>query len=153
MVERLKCLLDRGCVVPVGVLSGICDDKPDLSGICKPVPLQDKWRDCWEHWLLIIGYDGNRFVFWDSAESSMIGPLKPAGGKDNHYFGFLYYDSTNHRLSTATTNAAVKDALEVDSFGFHTQGVPRLHAQKRYQVVSMWNGLPWKASGSSCGLT
>jgi hypothetical protein len=150
-VDNLKCLLDRGCVVPVGVLSGICDDKPDLSGICKPISLQDKWRDCWEHWLLIIGYDGDRFVFWDSAESSMIGPTKR--GKDDHYFGFLYYDPTNHRLSTGTTNPAVKDALEVDAFGFHTQGVPRLHAQKRYQVVSMWSGLPWKPAGRTCGLT
>jgi hypothetical protein len=153
MVERLKCLLDRGCVVPVGVLSGICDDKPDLSGICQPIPLQDKWRDCWEHWLLVIGYDGNRFVFWDSAESSMIGPIKPGNSKDNHYFGFLHYDPVNHRLSTATTNPGVKDALEVDAWGFHTQGVPQAHAQKRYQVVSMWNGLPWKASGRSCDLT
>lgn len=148
MVETLKCLLDRGCVVPVGVLSGICDDKPDLSGICKPIPLQDKWRDCWEHWLLIIGYDGDRFVFWDSAESSMMGPIKR--GKDDHYFGFLYYDPNKHRLSTATTNPGVKDALEVDPFGFHTQGVPHLHAQKRYQVVSMWSGLPWKPAGRSC---
>jgi outer membrane protein OmpA-like peptidoglycan-associated protein len=153
MVKRLKCLLDRGCVVPVGVLSGICDDKPDLSGICQPIPLQDKWRDCWEHWLLVIGYDGNRFVFWDSANSSMIGPIKPGNSKDNHYFGFLHSDPQNHRLSTATTNPDVKDALEVDAWGFHTQGVPRANAQKRYQVVSMWNGLPWKASGSTCGLT
>jgi hypothetical protein len=103
--------------------------------------------------LLVIGYEGDRFVFWDSAQSSMMGPIKPGNGKDNHYFGFLHYDPVNHRLSTATTNPSVKDALEVDAFGFHTQGVPRENAQKRYQVVSMWNGLPWKASGSSCGLT
>jgi hypothetical protein len=151
LVDRLKCLLDRGCVVPVGVLSGICDDKPDLSGICKSIPLQNKWRDCWEHWLLIIGYDGDRFVFWDSAEASIMGPVRR--GKDDHYFGFLYYDSTNHRFTTATTNPGVADALEVDSSGFHTQGVPRSHAQKRYQVTSMWNGLPWKSSGAPCSLT
>jgi outer membrane protein OmpA-like peptidoglycan-associated protein len=151
LIDRLKCLLDRGCVVPVGVLSGICDDKPDRSGICKPIPLRDKWRDCWEHWLLIIGYDRDRFVFWDSAEASIMGPVKR--GKDDHYFGFLYYDSANHRLSTATTDPGVTDPLEVDSSGFHTQGVPRRHAQKRYQVTSMWNGLPWKSSGAACGLT
>ena len=151
MVDNLKCLLDRGCVVPVGVLSGICDDKPDLSGICRPIPVQNKWRDCWEHWLLVIGYDGDRFVFWDSAQSSFMGPLR--GDKDNHWFGFLYYDSTNHRLSTATTNPGVADALEVDSFGYHTQGVPQLHGQKRYQVVSMWNGLPWRTSGRACTLS
>jgi outer membrane protein OmpA-like peptidoglycan-associated protein len=151
LVDRLKCLLDRGCVVPVGVLSGICDDKPDLSGICKPIPLQNKWRDCWEHWLLIIGYDVDRFVFWDSAEASAMGPVRR--GKDNHYFGFLYYDSTNHRLTTATTHPGVADALEVDSSGFHTQGAPRRHAQKRYQVTSMWNGLPWKSPGAPCSLT
>ena len=150
MVDNLKCLLDRGCVVPVGVLSGICDDKPDLSGICKPIPLQNKWRDCWEHWLLIIGYDGDRFVFWDSAESSMMGPVK--AGKDNHYFGFLYYDSKNHRLSTATTNAGVQDPLEVNPSGYHTQGTPQMFGQKRYQVTSTWNGLPWKTAGRQCKL-
>jgi outer membrane protein OmpA-like peptidoglycan-associated protein len=146
MVENLKSLLDRGCVVPVGVLSGICDDKPDLSGICQPVLLQNKWRDCWEHWLLVIGYEGDRFVFWDSAEASMMGPIKR--DKDNHYFGFLYYDSKNHRLSTATTNPGVQDAMEVNSSGFHTQGTPQVNGQKRYQVTSMWNGLPWKGPRS-----
>jgi hypothetical protein len=150
MVDGIKCLLDRGCVVPAGVLSGYCDDMPDLSKVCERVPLPDKWRDCWEHWLLIIGYDGDRFVFWDSAEASARGPLKP--DKDEHYFGFLYYDSTNHRLTTATTNPRVTDPLEVDSSGFHTQGFP-FHAQKRYQVTSMWNGLPWKDAGAPCSLT
>jgi hypothetical protein len=148
MVEKLKCLLDRGCVIPIGVLSGICDDKPDRSAICRPVPPQNRWRDCWEHWLLVIGYEGDRFVFWDSAEASAMGPIKR--DKDEHYFGFLYYDSKNNRLSTATTNTGVKDALEVDWNGFHTQGFPKVHAQKRYQVVSMWPGLPWKAVGRSC---
>jgi hypothetical protein len=148
MVGMLKCLLDRGCVVPVGVLSGICDDKPDLSGICQPIPLRDKWRDCWEHWLLVIGYDGDRFVFWDSSQASVMGPIKR--DKDNHWFGFLYYDSTNDRLSTATTNPGVRNALEVEWNGFHTQGFPRVYAQKRYQVVSMWTGLPWKPDGGLC---
>jgi outer membrane protein OmpA-like peptidoglycan-associated protein len=151
LVDRLKRLLDHGCVVPVGVLSGICDDIPDLSGICKSFPLQNKWRDCWEHWLLIIDYDGDRFVFWDSAEASIVGPVRR--GKDDHYFGFLYYDSTNHRFTTATINPGVADALEANSSGFHTQGVPRSHARKRYQVTSIWNGLPWKSSGAPCSLT
>jgi hypothetical protein len=128
MVERLKCLIDRGCVVPVGILSGICDDKADLSGIYQPVPLQNKWCDCWEHWLLIIGYDGDRFVFWDSAGASMIGPLR--AGKDFHHFGFLYYDPVNHRLSTATTNPAVANTLEVDSSGFsHARSASRTRAK------------------------
>jgi hypothetical protein len=77
-----------------------------------------------------------------------MGPIKR--DKDNHWFGFLYYDSTNHRLSTATTNPGVRNTLEVDWNGFHTQGFPRVHAQKRYQVVSMWTGLPWKPDGGPC---
>jgi hypothetical protein len=151
MVQKLKCLLDRGCAVPVGVLSGTCDDKPDLT--CK-VPPANRWRDCWEHWLLVIGYDGDTFVFWDSAEASAIGPKKP--DKDNNYFGRLFYDSKNDRLSTATTDPSV-DGLEVrgpafprDPAGFHTQGFDRPDAQKRYQVVSMWPGLPWKVDSGPC---
>jgi len=145
MVENLKCLLDRGCVIPLGVLSGICDDKPDRT--CSAA-LANRWRDCWEHWLLVIGYEGDRFVFWDSAEASANAPKKP--DKDNHWFGVLFYDSKNDRLSTATTDPSV-DGLEVSSDGFHTQGfAPGNWPQKRYQVVSMWPGLPWKAVGRSC---
>ena len=33
-VDRAKCVLDQGCVVRAGVLSGICDDKP----VCKECP-------------------------------------------------------------------------------------------------------------------
>jgi outer membrane protein OmpA-like peptidoglycan-associated protein len=145
MVENLKCLLDRGCAIPLGVMSGICDDKPDRT--CTAAPA-NRWRDCWEHWLLVIGYEGNRFVFWDSAQASANGPKKP--DKDNHWFGVLFYDSKNDRLSTATTDPSV-DGLEVSSDGYHTQGfAPGSWPQKRYQVVSMWPGLPWNAVKRSC---
>jgi len=151
MVGKLKCLLDRGCAVPVAVLSGTCDDKPDTT--CSAPP-QNRWRDCWEHWLLVIGYDGDRFVFWDSAGTSAIGPLRP--DKDNHHFGILHYDSAQNRFSTASPDPSI-DGLEVtgpvgphDPAGFHTQGVQGPHLQKRYQVVSMWAGLPSKADGGPC---
>ena len=151
MVEKLKCLLDRGCAVPVGVLSGTCDDKPDLT--CK-VPPANRWRDCWEHWLLVIGHDGDTFVFWDSAEASAIGPRK--ADKDEHFFGRLFYDSKNNRFSTATIDPSV-DGLEVggpqfplDPAGFHTQGFPSPFSQKRYQVTSMQPGLPWQPDAGPC---
>lgn len=143
MVAKLKCLLDRGCVIPLGVLSGICDDKPDTT--CSAAPA-NRWRDCWEHWLLVLGYDGNTFVFWDSAGTSEIGPLKP--DKDEHKFGRLFYDSKNDRLSTASIDPTIR-GLEVSWDGFHTQGSAK-GKQKRYQVDSMWPGLPWKADGRSC---
>jgi outer membrane protein OmpA-like peptidoglycan-associated protein len=180
MVERLKCLLDRGCVVPVGVLSGTCDDKPDRS--CAAT---EKWRDCWEHWLLVIGYEGNKFLFWDSAQGSAIErkgfprpkctvlpddycekkkkkAVKPIPGPFcvSHWFGVLFYDSTNHRFSTARTDdPTIVNSLKVtgpvgekDPAGFHVEGFQGMNAQKRYQVVSMHPGTVWKAPGTPCRL-
>ena len=68
-VARAKCILDQGCVVRAGVLSGICDDKADL-GCARVTAAAEVWRSCPEHWLVIIGYVGNAFVFWDSAEQA-----------------------------------------------------------------------------------
>lgn len=73
-----------------------------------------------EHSINIIGYDGNKFVFWDpdSKESAQFG-----GG-----FGFLYYDSALRRFTTAINDAD----LRVNNNGDHSSG-----SQHRYQVLTV----------------
>jgi hypothetical protein len=133
-VARVKCTLDQGCVVRAGVLSGICDDKPDL-GCAKSTAAGEVWRTCPEHWLVILGYVGDAFVFWDSARTSRI-------AKGAHEFGLLHYNPTENRLTTG----ADLSKMDVDSSGFHTWS-PK---QKRYQVLRLQTGGRYKPATGSC---
>ena len=133
-VDRAKCALDQGCVVRAGVLSGICDDKPDL-GCAKKTPPNEVWRTCPEHWLVIIGYIGDTFVFWDSARTSRL-------AKGGHEFGLLHYNRTENRLTTAE----VLSKMDVNPSGFHTWNTN----QKRYQVLRLQTGGRYKPAVRSC---
>lgn len=106
VITKIKSSLDDGYHIHARVLSGI------YSG-AKPTCRQ-------EHSINIIGYDGNKFVFWDpdSTKSANFG-----GG-----FGFLYYDALHRRFTTAKNDAA----LRVDSSGDHMGG-----SQHRYQVLTV----------------
>lgn len=79
-----------------------------------------------EHSLLIIGFDGDKFVFHDPDA----GVSAAAGGGQG--FGLLFFDSTENRLSTAKNPA---DML-VDPGGKHNAGQHGAH-DKRYQVISL----------------
>ena len=72
-----------------------------------------------EHSLLIIGYDGSQFVFFDP--DSAVSSTPEAG------FGMLFHDSVDDRFSTARSPAS----LPVDSHGKHATG------DKRYQIISI----------------
>ena len=133
-VARTKCILDQGCVVRAGVLSGICDDKPDVS-CARITPRAEVWRACPEHWLVIIGYVGNAFVFWDSAGTSRIA----TGG---HEFGLLHYNSTENRLTTGIDMWY----MDVNGEGRHTWNTK----QKRYQVLRLQTGGRFKPATGSC---
>jgi outer membrane protein OmpA-like peptidoglycan-associated protein len=133
-VARTKCILDQGCVVRAGVLSGICDDKPDV-GCARITKRAEVWRTCPEHWLVIIGYVGNAFVFWDSAGSSRI-------AKGGHEFGLLHYNPTENRLTTGIDMWY----MDVKGDGTHTWNTH----QKRYQVLRLQTGGRFKAATRSC---
>ena len=79
-----------------------------------------------EHSLLIIGFDGDKFVFHDPDASVSSG----AGGGPG--FGLLFFDAVENRLSTAKSPA---DML-VDEKGKHNAGQHGAH-DKRYQVISL----------------
>jgi hypothetical protein len=133
-VGRAKCVLDQGCVVRAGVLSGLCDDKPDL-GCAEITPPKDVWRTCPEHWLLIIGYVGDTFVFWDSARTSGI----TRGGQQ---FGLLHYNRAENRLTTGQDLSK----MEVNLDGKHTSNPD----QKRYQVLILRSGGIYRPATRSC---
>lgn len=143
-VDRIKRALDQGCTVAVGVLSGICDDKPEVG--CARVAKADAWRQCPEHWLLILGYSQDTFLFWDSAKASALQT------REQHHFGLLEYDRDAPRLSTARAVAGT-ERMAVDASGYHTRGYPSERSQKRYQVLDARNSAPcpaWDAT-KSCG--
>lgn len=149
VVKQLQCALDNGCVVKAGVLSGICDDKPDLG--CKR-ELEKRqmghlvWRDCPEHWLLIFGHEISRgvFVFYDSAGTSAMSPCELY-----KQIGLLHFDNVTNRLSTAMKNIpGGLDHMEVAPDGYHTNQnlkhapgsdgqISSIRTQKRYQVLML----------------
>lgn len=143
-VERIKRALDQGCTVAAGVLSGICDDKPEVG--CARTLKAEAWRQCPEHWLLILGYQRDTFLFWDSSKASALQT------REQHHFGLLEYDRDTPRLSTARPVAGA-DGMVVDASGFHTRGYPSALSQKRYQVIDLRNSAPcpvWDGS-KACG--
>jgi hypothetical protein len=91
--------------------------EPDVNA--KPGPITDPVKS--EHSILIIGHDnGNGFVFWDTGNNS-------AGVDGSSSFGMLWYDSSDDRLSTASSH----NDLPVDKDGKHQ------NHQKRYQIMSL----------------
>jgi outer membrane protein OmpA-like peptidoglycan-associated protein len=138
VIKTLKCSLDRGCVVRAGVLSGICDDKPDMGCAKRLDNKSTIWRDCPEHWILILGYDGDQFLFWDSSRASAI-------ARCGHEFGLLHYNSSENRLTTAPPTVKV-DLMAVNPSGFHVFD----ERQKRYQVIALQTGGPYKESMGRC---
>jgi hypothetical protein len=117
-VSQLKKALDAGQLVHARVLSGVgigtqsnvpFDSKPAVN-VGQPPE---------EHSLVIIGFDGDKFVFADPDASVS---KSPETG-----FGFLFFDSASSRLSTAE-NAS---DLPVDPNGKHSRG------DKRYQVLTL----------------
>lgn len=150
-VEQLKCALDKGYVVRAGVLSGRCADKPDQGCAAKQENKSTVWRDCPEHWLLIIGYEDNKFVFWDkSGPSELASPMsKKCSSSENSCnglgFGILHYDSVNNRLTTAQND----DDIMVSEYDGCHSGLRNGRKQKRYQVLNLYSG-PYRNPIKSC---
>jgi peptidoglycan hydrolase-like protein with peptidoglycan-binding domain len=113
-VAGLKTALDNGRMVHARVLSGVglgTVPQPDPKARRTPMTIPSSG----EHSVLIIGYDGDRFVFSDPDAAVSKDP--EAG------FGRLFFDGT--RLSTARDEGD----LAVDTNGEHASG------NHRYQVL------------------
>jgi hypothetical protein len=149
-VSTLKTVIDAGFLVRAGVLSGICDDKPDMGCVAtirktNPGALSEVWKLCPEHYILIFARDENTFLFYDSSHASVL-------LRGEFTFGLLFYDSSDGRLSTAKGSSN----LEVGSSGFHTNlgfvdptaQADDPHFQKRFQVLNLAVTGHWNCTGN-----
>ena len=91
----------------------VCSTPEQRKASQKEVPVKG------EHYILIIGYESNKFLFWDAHASDS----KEFGGG----FGFLFFDVSHNRLSTAETDSD----LPVDEAG------EQRNRQHRYQPLTM----------------
>jgi outer membrane protein OmpA-like peptidoglycan-associated protein len=148
-VSTLKTAIDAGFLVRVGVLSGICDDKPDLGCVARikrdnPSQLGEAWKRCPEHYILIFARDENKFLFYDSSEASLF-------ARGGFTFGLLFYDSSDVRLSTARSSSN----LDVDNQGVHAKlgftdphDTLAIRHQKRFQVLTLAVTDHWNCTGN-----
>ncbi len=123
MIPKMQAALDDGWVLHARVVSGIdygwgehakAFDKQQAKGK-PPVQPQAIGKPPEEHSIMLIGYDGNEFVFWDpdSTSSSLHG----------QGFGSVFF--ADNRLSTAENNSA----FPVNDEGDHQNG------EHRYQII------------------
>lgn len=126
-VPKMQAALDDGWILHARVLSGVdyghgdaaaAFDKQAANGKAPKQP-QPLGKPPEEHSIMIIGYDGNEFVFWDPDSGSS--NARGAG------FGSLFF--SGGKLSTAKDNAD----LAVDIAGNHGGSAGR----HRYQVIHL----------------
>lgn len=149
-VSTLKTAIDAGFLVRAGVLSGLCDDKPDVG--CAAKIRKDKpsasgaiWKLCPEHYILIFARDENTFLFYDSSHASAL-------ERGEFTFGLLFYNSSDARLSTSRNSSN----LNVENQGFHTGlgytdpafPTKKLEHQKRFQVLNLALTGHWNCAGN-----
>lgn len=117
-VTKLKDALDNGHMVHARVLSGVGAGKGCIPGFDPPgTKVTDLGPPPEEHSILIIGFDGDEFVFHDADATVSRTPM--AG------FGSLFFK--DGRLSTADGAGD----LPVTRCGNHPRG------DKRYQVIKL----------------
>ncbi len=123
MVPKMQRALDDGWIIHARVLSGIdyawgehakAFDKQEKKGNPPKQP-QQLGSPPQEHSIMLIGYDGNEFVFWD--------PDSTSSHKHGSGFGSIFF--SGNKLSTADSSAN----LVVDDNGNHQSG------EHRYQII------------------
>lgn len=125
-VGKIKESLDSGYLVRAGVLSGCDWDYPLPNRTAGDITEQFVP----EHYLLILGYDGDEFLFWD--------PHYIATGRApfSRPFGILTYQATKGRLSTARNDGELS-VNESGDFKVDPPNLPNQGTNHRYQVVSL----------------
>jgi hypothetical protein len=115
-INKTKAVLTAGGYVLAGCVSGLIQD-PDHPPV--------------EHYILIFGFEGDRFLFWDPDVS--VTDIAIYADSLPSPIGLLYYKSgPGSRFSTAEDDA---DLTDLDGDGMHNRHPKR----KRYQVVLLTN--------------
>jgi hypothetical protein len=121
-VEDMRTAIRAGEMVHARVLSGVGVGTPKDTVPFDPPETKPRTvtLDTFgEHSILIIGFEGDTFVFHDPDASSSSTPERG--------FGFLVHDLTERRLSTAF----IDNDFPVDGDGDHRRG------DHRYQVTQL----------------
>jgi hypothetical protein len=128
-IPKMQAALDNGWILQAHVLSGIgvgedgavkAYDKQvdrELAGGKKATKQPERVSASGEHWISIIGYDNNEFVFWDPDSSS--------SNRNGSGFGSLFFQGD--KLSTAENDADMTIGINGD----HRNG------NHRYQVITI----------------
>jgi hypothetical protein len=123
LIENIKKALDAGLLVRCGVLSGLQQVPERWETKNAGTSTEFKFYNP-DHFILIFGYDENRFIFWDS-DSTVSDIQKTGMGKG---FGVLSF--TGKTFSTGIDDA---DLANIDGNGDHKSLLKR----HRYQVLSV----------------
>jgi hypothetical protein len=113
IIQKIKTSLDKQVPVLCGCFSGILHERSKF-----PNP---------EHYLLLLGYDKNCFLFWDSDAATSHVNLLGFG------FGFGFIFDINGHLSTGEDS---DDFAAIDKNGFHINHQVR-HRYQIYYVETM----------------
>jgi hypothetical protein len=128
VVEKIKQALDKGYKLYCGLLSGIKHEMtPLLTTKKKPDDVQFPNP---EHYILLLGHDDNKFVFWDSDPT--VSNIEVTGWGQG--LGVLFFiEDSNSDWCAFSTACTKEDLVSVNGDGEHTV-VKHRH---RYQVYSV----------------
>jgi hypothetical protein len=124
IVPKMQIALDDGWILHARILSGLgygeteharAFDKQEAMGKPPKQP-QQLASPPQEHSIMLIGYDGNEFVFWDP----------DSGSSHTHGAGFGSVFFADGKLSTAQNTAD----MPVNDAGYH-------HGEHRYQIITI----------------
>jgi len=126
-IKKLREALDDGFLIVTSVLSGACTGQGgscsdrtccDVPGPRPPFP---------DHWVLIIGHDGNhKFVFWDPNGSFVGGTHASNATRFCNGFGFFFFDPVKVRFTTAANDAEMAINADGDHTSPSRQGETRI---------------------------
>jgi hypothetical protein len=136
IMGKVDTCLDARRPVVAGVMSGANHVDNGVPFVLKPKP------QC-EHYILIFGYDGNRYFFWDPDDQRSNIQQQNWGPS----FGVLFYkrDGQNDRLTTAFNDT---DLINIESGTGDDDGDHiAVKTRHRYEVYYLRSGLSFDIKG------
>jgi outer membrane protein OmpA-like peptidoglycan-associated protein len=131
IIGKLRDALDDGFLVVAAVLSGACTGQAGRCGepTCCNIPVPNHRKPFPDHYILIIGYENNKFVFWDPYGQDSNATRYCAG------FGYLFFDDVKNRFSTAAQDSEL-GIIAGDHIALARSGESRIGIQCCIRAVS-----------------